>query len=1136
MPSTLLQSESSLEGHRESAQMPEAQSPEISDHDEASLRRMVDQATAEISSVQARIDAISEDRLQKASSGLAPERAGRIFSTGGFADRISKVKKEISDLINRTKSQIGVLLKPSSEIETRQSKNEPDSDSEHKAASPQSLEHYMEANKLGGMETVKEKARLAQLRLQRIKNPEKVLALAHYLEQFSVNTEFKNLKISKNERKKIEEEEGKLKKQGFNIRGRYTDDEEEDKVKLWATKESPYSFNTHDSKFLAKDLAEMVSSPNDPVRMFESLRNLGYHLEIIKNWTFHDNDKLKEFFKNPGALAFLEKVKTFGGEGLKKDLFKGYDPILRLSELATKDSAEHIFTPESEKNLEKVSAILGKPVEFADVEDWIELSRGDTLMEIFSTLKKMPGSDISTSDWLNKLHIIKERGVENEVVELLKKGFSERMLGKFYGYGPVEGEKATESLKQALEVFKSNPQLQKFVLGAAKIFGIEDPLGKENLEKFCKLEEQVPEAGLAFEFLLGIGLKGQPYELREFFGEPEIFFRNRKLFQRMEQPQVRQVITLLAESGHELKMDTLSADFYKVDIIIAGGLTEAVARCKDFPGMADFIIGHAELIKDITKKELAEYLNQILSGSESKSIRDRQMVRGEMMGTVLSQGRYDVLAKVLSAKGELTPEHTEIAERVEKFVDTYKIGNKGRTIVTLLAMREYREGENLGGLLERIGKTLVGYQKLLEQKSAHHIPAGLRASIGMEYEITNSTAQAYLNSNKNFLENDMQDVSRFAGVGKGKDAVFEIATKSTDNPYAMLLELQLLQDLEFIDFNFRREGYEKGSRGCHITVGGEHGLKTNNNANFLQNTLMMSGWGGINAGRKVEQLSKARNANIRQRDTYSTQKVFENCRPAVEFRSLSLDTWEPFERTVETSYYGAIAVQAMDKYLSGLKPAVFFQNFETQFPRGAEGLVSMLKDAGMVSPDLKDEKTKQIIFLWMKLQAGVYGALQDHNENFLNNETGGYFDEDGKWIDPNDFGGNTNKERFLAVSGGEQGLQSYSESVKISPADLFETATEGLANRCTAITNLFIKPSLESGGDVTNATASFDTTKIGRTIESSDTRAKYQSVFEAKGQTREGYYYIQGGSQKMLLHRIQIELLEFNKAMQKIIE
>jgi hypothetical protein len=605
------------------------------------------------------------------------------------------------------------------------------------------------------------------------------------------------------------------------------------------------------------------------------------------------------------------------------------------------------------------------------------------------------------------------------------------------------------------------------------------------------------------------------------------------LIKLRDNPQILQTAIKLKEFGLILSP---YRNYDQLHIVAEQKLTDVLISCKDSPELQTFILNNLELIKSTGKEKLSHCLLERLKIGDSGSVRNNQMLYGELIRVLLNGNRYDILAEMAGDQLESTRESERIVEKFRKFADTYNISGKGQTILTLLSMRDYRQGEDFAGLLHRMEKSLDAYERLIENNSAYNIPSGLRASLGMEYEITSSTAVGYNESTSgNVLRTDMIRVSDFAGVGKGKDAIFEIATKPTDNPYLMLLEMQLLQELEFIDFNFRQPGYERGARGFHLTLSGEYGINVNSNSNFLQNSLMMSGWGGINAGEKVEFLSKARNMNIRPRATYDTKQLFDNVTTAVEFRSLSLDTWEPFERSVETSYLGAIAVQAVDKYLKGYNPLTFAEKSNEQFPQTPDGLVAMLRESGVAVSGLEDGKTKQIIYAWVKLQMGVYEALQDHNQWFFANETGGYFDDNEKWIDLDDFGGQSNAERFVGVAGGEQEMGKYIEQIKIKPAALFQPASPELANSCTAITNLFIKPSAESGGDVINAASSIETTKIGRTIEQSDPQAKYQSFFDLNGKTREGYYYLQGGSEKMLLHSVQIKLLEFNNTMKNII-
>ncbi len=563
-------------------------------------------------------------------------------------------------------------------------------------------------------------------------------------------------------------------------------------------------------------------------------------------------------------------------------------------------------------------------------------------------------------------------------------------------------------------------------------------------------------------------------------------------------------------------------------------LIEILSGYKDIPQMRAFIFRNAGLVTEDPKGDFSLFCRQILNNSEKISTRKSQMVHGELVGVLLDQHDYDALWKIAGPESEDPEEMQKITEKLRSFVEAYRVSGKGQTIVTLLAMRECEKGQNFLSLLERIEAKLDMYRTLMDQYTAYNIPDGLRASIGMEYEITTSTAEGYRALTEgDDLREDMTDVSRFAHVGRGRDAVFEIATKPVDNPYLVLLEMQLLQDIEFIDLNFERTGYERGARGYHLTIGGEQGVDVGPHSNFLQNTLVMSGWGGVNAGASVGRLSGGRSTNIRQRNGHGDNlvSIFENMKPAVEFRSLSIDRWEPFERTAVTSYYGAIAVQAYEKYLVDFDVKEFV-NLKADTP---EQLYEVLDQRGLLKEDIDDIKVKQIIFEWMRLQTEVLSDLSDHNANFLENEMDGYTDDRGRWVDAEEFGGSANRKRFIAMAGGEEGLRAYVQKTNISPDKLFVSATPDLANACTAITNLFIKSSGKSGGDTVNAASYLDTTKIGSVVEDSDPRAKSQSFFDTQGKVREGYYYMQGGSERMLLHSVQARLLRFNSSMQRII-
>ncbi|GEM_PF-6554740 len=568
-------------------------------------------------------------------------------------------------------------------------------------------------------------------------------------------------------------------------------------------------------------------------------------------------------------------------------------------------------------------------------------------------------------------------------------------------------------------------------------------------------------------------------------------------------------------------------------MIAEKGLVDLILQQKHSPAVQKLIVNHAKFASGTSQEGILQFFETLVRSDEEKNIRSQQMMRGELVGALLGDGRYDLLGETFAYRAENRDEVEQIVGRLKEFIEAHNVSDKGRTIVTLLAMRESREGEDMSDLLRRMGRQVDTYERLLENIDPHAIPAGLRASIGLEYEITTSTSDGYRALHKGeYLKNDMRDVSRFANVGHGADAEWEVATKPTDNPFLMLLELQILQDLEFFDFNFLRPGYEKGARGIHLTIGGEYGVSVGANSNFLQNALIISGWGGLNAGKDVDQLIRVKGA-IRDRNVSELGKVFENTGTAVEFRSLSLDTWEPFERAVETAFYGAIAIQAVEKYTT-------FDSTNESHMRGArdaknpENFFEFLRENDLVKEETQDEKVKQILFEWASLQANLLDDLADHNENFLQNEMHGHVDEKGRWVEASEFGGTENQARFLSATGSEEALETYAKSTEIPSGALFQVADRNLVNSCTAIANLFLKRSAARGGDMANALATLDTTKKGRVVEESDPRAKYQSIFDTNGKSREGYYYIQGGSEHMLVHRAQMRLLAFTKSMKDL--
>lgn len=111
----------------------------------------------------------------------------------------------------------------------------------------------------------------------------------------------------------------------------------------------------------------------------------------------------------------------------------------------------------------------------------------------------------------------------------------------------------------------------------------------------------------------------------------------------------------------------------------------------------------------------------------------------------------------------------------------------------------------------------------------------------------------------------------------------------------------------------------------------------------------------------------------------------------------------------------------------------------------------------------------------------------------------------------------------------------------------FKSFSVELSDKLTKINNLFIKPGINSidkkggknivfKGDHTNTISALKTTKLENdTFENYGEDFLENTVFDMSGEKRSGYYYIQGGSELMITHAIQKALLDFNNAIEKIV-
>ncbi|MFZ4631702.1 MAG: hypothetical protein ACOYL8_00670 [Patescibacteria group bacterium] len=613
---------------------------------------------------------------------------------------------------------------------------------------------------------------------------------------------------------------------------------------------------------------------------------------------------------------------------------------------------------------------------------------------------------------------------------------------------------------------------------------------------------------------------------------PEIF--EEKFIQEIILKENTRPLLQIIESGSASIIGIVER---KQDLIIQKLKNEVKLMDSDKRDNGSLISFYSTLNKlGLYKAEHFKDLDEILASNDNsrKSILDFSSI----FSSIIKNKNIEVIDEVSGEK---------LSEKFIEFRKKYNISGKGETILNLVAANEYKKAfekddkTTIDLVLINIESALERYDRILSLHDPKEIPAGLQASIGMEYEVTSSIAGSYKEKTGNSYSGDANKLSANANIGKGNDAVHEFATKPTDNPYLMLLEMKLLQDLDFIDFNFKsgdkEGGYDRASSTYHLTIGGEYGLGLNRQTNFLQNMILAANLGGVYSGTEVSQIGKARcGCSIRNRGTSTnTIKVFDNLTSAVELRAISVDKWEQFERASLINYNAAIAIQAVDKY-TRINNLEKFENISQSSLDNSNNFYIFLKENDILQEDIKDEKIKEIIYHWLKVQIKMTQAIKDHNENFIDNETYGYLDEQGVWVDAIESSrGRDNKTAFQEIidasSPGDYLETYYEKKLKINKVeDFFGEISVDIANKLTRLNNLYLK------GDQVNIKNMLNTTMENGFPDSNGIHDSEQSIFDLDGKTRKGKYYIQGASDKFLINQAQELLLNFVEEMQKTLK
>ena len=306
-----------------------------------------------------------------------------------------------------------------------------------------------------------------------------------------------------------------------------------------------------------------------------------------------------------------------------------------------------------------------------------------------------------------------------------------------------------------------------------------------------------------------------------------------------------------------------------------------------------------------------------------------------------------------------------------------------------------------------------------------------------------------------------------------------------------------------------------------MSLVGESGLNVNEDAYFLNNLLTMAQLTGILAGKNIKSTKDIHKKSF---------DIFENNKQKgerVEIKGMGCDSVEQFEKAIITAHHAGIAIQLCNRYIPGV---IQF----AEVPDTAKEFEQMLVNTNSLTKSFESDKERDIVYEWIKLKRKVVDAIGQHNESFVDSEFAGFvLDKNGNYIDTSEHIDVVRNKKLID----QEKLQStkFQDEIHLSIQDLYTAQQSKFVNALVNTNNIFLKPPQANENSPVNAKAVLDTLKKENYNGIVDGDAK-QSIFENRGELRDGYYYIQGASEEMISHKSQILLNHFNNAMEELLK
>jgi hypothetical protein len=453
-----------------------------------------------------------------------------------------------------------------------------------------------------------------------------------------------------------------------------------------------------------------------------------------------------------------------------------------------------------------------------------------------------------------------------------------------------------------------------------------------------------------------------------------------------------------------------------------------------------------------------------------------------------------------------------ILATLEKFENQY--GEKGKYLIALAIAAYGTENP------DSFARHMHSFEKILNQYNPEAIPDGCKVSMGIEYEVTKEIANEYREESFLGYKKDIELVSESAHIGTGKDAIHEIALKPNYNPYMLMAEVKLLQEAGFFDLNFKQ--YKDAPRGYHLSLVGDNGLHVNENMHFLNNLLTMTQLTGVTAGKEIKNTKNIHSKSFENFTDYFQSG--ERC----EIKGMATDSVEQFEKAIMTSHYAGIAIQLCDKYL-GRETVLFSETGNN--PQAFEKM--LLATGSLLQPFVSDQE-RDIVYAWTKLKRNIMDAVGRHNNSFIDSEFHGYIlTPEGEYIDTAEHIDVVRNKKL--VEGRDIESDEFKQSIMISNDVLFSSQSSDFVNALTAVNSIFLKPPQGHENSPVNAKSVLDTKKYPGYGGVMENRVE-DSIFDTQKELGDGYYYVQGASEEMIIHKSQIILNEFYNHMQELLQ